>query len=735
MSLLQPTAAPPLVTLCGNPNTGKTSIFNRLTGRRQKVGNYPGVTVEKFEAEIRLDAEHPAVCCDVPGTCSLSARSAEEQIAILAMAGIPPLAPPALTVVVVDSTQLSRNLYLVLQIIEIGGPAIVALNMIDQLEREGLAVDIEAMERELGIPVVPVSGLTGEGIDDLRQRMIDVLDNPDRGRASSRWTSGTPEVRADIDAVAAALPESWLRKSLARKSALATWSLLSIDEDDELGYVSAELRSMVGSRHRAAEQAGREIDREIIESRYAWIDSHMGSFQRETRPPRRAFTERIDHVLLHPVIGFALFLLLMAVVFQALFSWSVPAIEFVEAGMGRLADGARAVLPAGLLEEFVVGGVIGGVGSVVVFLPQILLLFFFIGLMEDTGYMARVAFIMDRVMRAMGLHGRAFVPMLSGFACAVPAVLATRTMERQRDRFLTMMVIPLMTCSARLPVYTLIIGALFPPSKVFGFVPTQGLLMLAMYAFSTVTALIVAAVLGRTVLRGERVPLILEMPPYRRPHVRDVVKMMWQRSSLFLREAGGIILVCAIVLWVLLSFPTNPRLDTDFEALRLDARQTLSAAELDTRLAQLDSDQSGAIFRHSYGARMGQTLEPLIAPLGFDWKIGVGIIGAFAAREVFISTMGVVYGVGADADEASVTLRARIRDEIRDDGRPVYTPLVGLSLMVFFALACQCMSTLAVVKRETRSWKWPTFLFAYMTVLAWVMSFAVYQGGRLLGFE
>jgi ferrous iron transport protein B len=325
--------------------------------------------------------------------------------------------------------------------------------------------------------------------------------------------------------------------------------------------------------------------------------------------------------------------------------------------------------------------------------------------------------------------------MLSGFACAVPAVLATRTMGRQRDRFLTMLVIPLMTCSARLPVYTLIIGALFPPTRVFGFVPVQGLLMLAMYAFSTGMALIVVAVLGRTLLRGVAVPLILEMPAYRRPHVRDVLRMMWMRSSLFLREAGGIILLCAIVLWVLLTFPTHPTLDIDYDALRSDARQILAGTALDEKLERIDAQEEGAIFRRSYGARMGQAIEPILAPLGFDWKIGVGIIGAFVAREVFISTMGVVYGVGAGADEESVTLRAKIRDETHDDGRPVYTPLVGLSLMVFFALACQCMSTLAVVKRETRSWRWPLFLFVYMTALAWVMSFAVYQGGRLLGFS
>ncbi|MDH3785023.1 MAG: ferrous iron transport protein B, partial [Acidobacteriota bacterium] len=726
---------PPLVTLCGNPNTGKTSIFNRLTGKNQKVGNYPGITVEKFVAPVSLDATHPAVICDVPGTHSLSARSAEEQIAILAIAGIPPLEPPDLTVIVVDATQLSRNLYLVLQIIETGGPAIVALNMVDLLKGEGLQIDVARMEQELGIPVVSVSGLSGAGIDTLRKRMIEVLDQPETGRATCRWAPTDHRVREDIDRVARVLPDAWLRKSPARRESLAIWALLSIADDDELGYVSSELRDEVNARYAEAEKQGREIDRTIIANRFDWIDRHLKSFLQQAETARKTFTERIDSVMLHPWIGFALFLVVMGVTFQALFSWSVPAIEFVESGIGLLVKGTRAVMPDGLFTEFLVGGVIAGVGSVVVFLPQILLLFFFIGLMEDTGYMARVAFLMDRLMRAMGLNGRAFVPMLSGFACAVPAVLATRTMERQRDRFLTILVVPLMTCSARLPVYTLIIGALFPPSRVLGIFPKQGLLMLAMYVFSTGMALVVAAVLGRTLLPGGNVPLILEMPSYRRPHVRDVLRMMWLRSSVFLREAGGMILLCTIVLWVLLSFPTHPKLDTDYDALRSEAHQTMGGTALADRLDQLNDQEEGAIFRRSYGARLGQTIEPVLAPLGFDWKIGVGIIGAFAAREVFISTMGVVYGVGSESDEGSVTLRAKIHDETRDDGRPVYTPLVGLSLMVFFALACQCMSTLAVVRRETKSWRLPVFLFAYMTALAWVMSFIVYQGGRLLGFS
>jgi ferrous iron transport protein B len=420
---------------------------------------------------------------------------------------------------------------------------------------------------------------------------------------------------------------------------------------------------------------------------------------------------------LHPALGFVLFLALMTVVFQALFAGADPIIGWIEGLFGWLGARAASVLPDGFLEDLVVNGLIAGVGSVLVFLPQILLLFLFIGLLEDTGYMARVAYLMDRVMRALGLHGRAFVPMLSGYACAVPAILATRTMERHRDRLLTMLVVPLMTCSARLPVYGLLIAAIVPVGSGGPF--AQGLLLAGMYLFSTVIALLAAAVLGRTILKGPRVPLLLEMPPYRVPHWPSVVHMMWQKSSVFVKEAGTVILACTVAMWALLSYPQH-------SAPAPEPAAVLAAPD--------DASAAAAQLQQSYGGRLGRALEPAIAPLGFDWKIGVGLIGAFAAREVFVSTMAVVYGL-EDASDDSPALRERLRTETRSDGRKLYTPLVCLSLMIFFALSCQCMSTLAVVKRETRSWRWPAFLFAYMTALAWVASFVVYQGGRLLGFE
>jgi ferrous iron transport protein B len=703
---VSPAAARPLVVVVGNPNVGKTTLFNRLAGTNARVGNYAGVTVERRPGTLRLVGPDGATAdvelLDLPGCYSLSARSREEQVAIDAVLGIGGEPTPTLALAVVDAGQLVRNLYLVLQLIELEVPLVVALNMIDEVGDDPPSA--AALERLLGVPVIATNARRGEGIDALEAALAAALPRPPRGRVTIAYPAA---LERDLARVVDALPADW-RSTPGRDRALAMWALTSIEEDDELS-VDPRLRAACLAVRRDAGE--RDLEDEVIATRYAFLDRQADGLRSggDQRAAKRRASERIDRVLLHPVFGFAIFLAIMLVLFQSLFSWADPAIRVVEAAIGTLQEWMAAYLPAGLVGDLLREGVVGGVGNVVVFLPQILLLFFFISILEDSGYMARVAYLMDRIMKSLGLHGRAFVPMLSGFACAVPAILATRTMERQRDRLLTMMVIPLMTCSARLPVYTLIIAALFPPTV--GWMPVQGLLMVAMYVFSIVVTLIAAWVLGRTVIPGELVPPILELPPYRLPDARTTLRAMFSRAGVFLREAGTVILVCTIALWVLLSFPRPPEppAGTPPEAARQHA------------------------LAYSWGGRLGHAIEPALAPIGFDWKIGVGIIGAFAAREVFVSTMGLVYGVGEQDDEA-VPLREKIQDERRPDGSPVYTPLVGLSLMIFFALACQCMSTLAVTHRETRSWRWPAFMFVYMTALAWVASFVVYQGGRALGF-
>ncbi len=725
----------PLVLLIGNPNTGKTTLFNRLTGQSARIGNYPGITVERRSGQVRLNrASAPPVIevVDVPGAYSLSARSAEEQIALASLLGINGNPRPDLCVVVVDAGQLARNLYLVVQLLELDVQVVVALNMIDEV-RENPPSESE-LARFLGVPCIATDARRGKGITRIEEAIADALAAPPRTGLAIPYPEA---LERDLNEVARALPAAWAT-SAARTRALSLWALTSIEPDDELEDIEPELRTVsLAVRARAD---SRDIDQEVIATRYAFIDAEIPRLypRAETHPPKRKTSERVDRVLLHPVFGFVIFVGLMLIMFQSLFSWSDPAIRLIEATTSAIAHVVENHAPAGILRDLVTKGVIGGVGNVVVFLPQILLLFFCIGLLEDSGYMARVAFLMDRVMKALGLHGRAFVPMLSGFACAVPAILATRTMERQRDRLLTMLVVPLMTCSARLPVYTLIIGALFPPSRVFGFVPVQGLLMVAMYLFSTIITLIAAGVLGRTAVKGRRIPLILELPPYRMPSLSGTFKMMLQRATMFLKEAGSSILVFTILLWALLSFPRPSNYSEPAPApAAATIHQRAASTEEAPRTSAPSAEEGPADARptaieQSYGGRLGKAIEPALRPLGFDWKIGVGLIGAFAAREVFVSTLGLVYGIG-DADENDAPLRDKIRAE-RKAGVRAYTPLMGLSLMVFFALSCQCMSTLSVVYRETKKLRWPLFMFGYMTTLAYVVSFLVYQGGKLIGF-
>ncbi len=732
------------IVVAGPPNAGKTSLFNALTGARARTGNYPGITVDRRTAELTL-GETRLELVDVPGTYSLSARSKEEQIAIdevLPRAG----RQPSAAIFVADASALERHLYLALQLLETRLPTILCLNMVDDMREHGIVVDAEALARELGIVVIAVSARTGEGLDRLRAA-IGVLarrvEKADGERAGPTIELALPppleEALARVElAIEAAWPApSALSKPRAdaRRAALARWALLSIG-GDELDDVPGALREVVERERREAEaEGGATLEEALVTARYAYVDRVAAKVISRAGQRARA-SERIDAVLTHPLLGLLAFAAVMAVVFQALFAWSEPMMSGIEEAVATTQGFVRAVMPAGPLGELLVDGVIAGVGNVIVFVPQIAMLSLFIVLLEDSGYLARVAFVIDRVMHGVGLHGGAFVPMLSGFACAVPAIMATRTIANRRDRLVTMMALPLMSCSARLPIYALVTAIVFPPgTKTSIGVEAGALALLSMYALSVSATLGAAAVLKRTILKGETPPLLLELPPYRVPQLGSVARAVAQRTRSFLWDAGTIIAAITVVLWALLSYPRDAAGEAELDARARASAHLEDRAERDEAIEAIEHARAELRMEHSVGGHLGHLMEPLIAPLGFDWKIGIGILASFAAREVFVGTLGIVYGVGTDADETSDSLRDRLRAAERGDGSALFTPLSGVSLMVFFVLAAQCMSTLAAIKRESGSWRWAIFTLVYMNTLAYLAALLVYQGGRLLGFS
>ncbi|GAB4199238.1 MAG: ferrous iron transport protein B [Sandaracinaceae bacterium] len=719
------------VVVAGNPNAGKTTLFNALTGSRARTGNYPGITVERRTAQLEVEGL-AVTLVDVPGTCSLSARSAEEQVAIdeiLPRRGH----APDLVLFVADAGALERHLYLAVQILEAGLPLVLCLNMIDEARAVGTRVDVEGIGAALGVPTVAVSARTGEGLDRLRAVLATQLrEGPSPPPAPIVPSGRLAERLGEIEGVVAKVWPPPPGAPPRHTAALARWALLSLG-DDELDDVPSELRAAVVHADRDLADGQTPLDELLVGARYARVDELVRGFVVRA-PTARRTSERIDAVLTHPVGGLLVFVGVMAVLFQALFAWSEPLVGGIEALVALAQDQARALLPEGPLAELIADGVIAGAGNVIVFVPQIALLSLFIVVLEDSGYLARVAFVIDRVMNGVGLHGKAFVPLLSGFACAVPAVMATRTMENRRDRLVTMLALPLMSCSARLPVYALVVAVAFPPgTRTFLGVEAGALALLAMYVLSVITTLGAAAVLKRTVLKGPRPPLLLELPPYRWPQASNVLRTVGERIGSFVANAGTIIAAITIVLWALLSFPRDEEAERAFAA-RAAVAASLAEGPRAEALASIEREQAEARMEHSIAGRLGRALEPAIEPLGFDWKIGVGLIASFAAREVLVGTLGIVYGVGTDADETSEGLRDRLRAARRRDGSPLFTPLTGLSLMVFFVLAAQCMSTLAAVKRESGSWKWALFMVAYMNTLAYVASLVVYQGGRALGW-
>jgi ferrous iron transport protein B len=731
------------VVLTGNPNCGKTTLFNALTGLRARVGNYAGVTVERKEGALTgAESLHPVTVLDLPGTYSLSPQSPDEQIARdILFQRLPEVPAPDLVVVVADASNLQRNLYFATQVIELGHPTLLVLNMIDVARDQGHEIDTEALSKALGVPVIPMVASEGEGLDALRQTLRTLARTPGTRHVIPREFNELPEAFGrEAQALETALEGHFPHRSrLAAAEALLLLSderTLATDKTSAEGTAAGgrypqSLIDQVQAARQRLETAGVDWRSAAIEARYARLFAIEQHVTRETAPPGELLSDRIDRVVTHRVWGLLLFVAVMGLMFQSIFWLAKYPMDGIEAAVDALAQWVGSSMPPGDLNDLITRGAIAGVGSVVIFLPQICLLFLFIGLLEDTGYMSRAAFLMDRLMSRVGLHGKSFIPMLSSFACAIPGIMATRTIETRADRLATILVAPLMSCSARLPVYTVLIAACIPQRNGW-----PGLTLLMMYLLGIAGALGMAWIFKKTLLRGEPPMLILELPPYKRPMLSTVLRQMWDRSKLFLRRAGTVILGINILLWFLATYPRSSELDEQFSQRRAQWKHSVStpptAAETEAGL-QLDHDEAGEKLRQSFAGRLGRAIEPVLKPLGFDWKIGIGIVTSFAAREVFVSTLSVVYNVGGDG-ENTASLAEVMKSERRSDGRAMYTPLTGITLMVFYVFAMQCVSTVAVVRRETNSWKWPLFQTVYMTSLAWILAFLTYQIGSRLGF-
>ncbi|MEJ7578063.1 MAG: ferrous iron transport protein B [Pyrinomonadaceae bacterium] len=730
------------IAMAGNPNAGKTTLFNSLTGLRQKVANYPGVTVERKEGVWTLDPTlPPARLIDLPGLYSFDAASIDERIARDVLTGdVSGTLQPDVIVAVVDATNLERNLYLVTQLIEMGRPLVVALTMVDMAERGRVKIDADELSRSLGFPVVPVVATRRQGLDELAAA---VLRAAEEDAPVQQWQLSETAERELQRLAGSETPSQGSDRRTMRNAAMRDLY------GEELPTESERRAAVEAARGRLAWTNPHWWQEPLLE-RYRWIETITARAveQDAPHPPDNSkdATSFIDRFVTHKVFGLVILFLVMLLVFQTIFSWATLPMDLIDNGFGALGEIVRERLPEGLLADLLVDGVIAGVGGVLVFLPQILLLFFFITILEDTGYMARAAFLTDRLMRGVGLHGKAFMPLLSSFACAIPGIMATRTIENPKDRLATIMIAPLMSCSARLPVYTLMIAAFFTDRKIFGFLSTGALIIMAMYLLGIAVAVGVAWVLKKTILRAPAPPLVMEMPPYRVPNPLTVLQTIWSRAFLFVKRAGTVILAISIVLWALVTFP---RLETTTGANGIDKFYSPATAqavrETGTEsqgapapaVGEEDGDAAGAQLRQSFAGRTGRLIEPVIAPLGFDWKMGIGLISSFAARETLVSTFSIVYNVGTPKngeEEGSSSLIDAVRNARRADGSPAWTPLVAVSMMVFFVLACQCMSTVAIVRRETNSWRWPLFMVAYMLALAYVASLVTYQGGRLLGF-
>ncbi len=733
------------VALVGNPNTGKSTLFGALVGVRQHVGNYPGVTVERKAGRMTLGGRQLEVL-DLPGLYSLAPRSRDEMVACEVLLGdCRGLDHAHAVLCVADAVNLERSLYLVSQVMELGLPVVLAVNMLDVAKEHGIGIDLAALQQRLPIPVVGIQANRRLGMDELKKALAGVLEaDPPAYRAPF------PEV---FEREVEQLTRHWSSSGDGGPVGAGVARRLLLD-------VGGQLQSDMLARGSLPEDAGVELASARIRladancaipavettARYAWVHTVLEDAIRHPDASRTSFSDRVDHVLTHRFWGMLVFVAVMVAIFQAVFVGAQPLMDGIATGVEYAGSWVEVLVPPGALQSLLQKGIVGGVGAILVFLPQIVILFLFLAVLEDCGYIARAAFLADRMMARVGLSGKAFIPMLSCFACAVPGIMAARVIENDRDRLTTILVAPLLTCSARLPVYALIIGAFVPPWTYFcGILNLQGLVLAGLYALGIAAAVVASLILKRTMLRGAAPPFLLELPSYKWPSLRNVTFRVVQRVWQFLRCAGTLILFVSVMVWAALYFPQNPPSLTPLrQSLQsLEARQrqvpadSPEYAQLSERIVELDHEITGEQQRQSILGQLGHVIEPAVRPLGWDWRIGCAVLASLPAREVVVSTMGVIYNLGEDVDPGSEedlnVLQRKMRSATwNGSDRPVFTLPVALSILVFYALCAQCAATLAVMKQETGSWRWPVFAFTYMTVLAYLGALLTYQLGTWL---
>lgn len=696
------------IALVGNPNSGKTSLFNTLTGLNQKVGNFPGVTVDKKTGFCQLDGEVAATVIDLPGTYSLYPRRTDEWVAYKVLMGADQDVHPDIILLVADASNLKRNLLFCSQIIDLKYPVVVALTMMDIARKKGIEVDVPGLERELGVPVIVVNPRKNKGVPQVKKLLAQT--------AKQKYQA--PLVDFIPNKELAATSVNGIQKMFPDLSDYASIHYLINHEnfpfDDKMQHAIEQVE--IDNKFNPTKTQAEEIMQ-----RYTRIKQIMHQAVVEPDPlQKKLFTEKLDNVLLHRVWGYVILLVVLFLLFQSIFWLAQFPMDAIDWSFAKASGWLGNFLPEIWWSNLLINGLIAGLSGILVFVPQIMILFGLITILEDTGYMARISFLSDKLMRKVGLNGKSVMPMISGFACAVPAIMSTRNIENKKERLLTIMVTPLMSCSARLPVYTILIALVVPDRYYAGFLSLQGLVMMGLYLLGLVFALIVSTVLKWIIKLQEKSFFILELPVYRTPRWKNVGITMVEKAKIFVTDAGKVIMVISLLLWFLSSFGPPARMDKvndQFAALRQSAT-TKEEQKI------IGKQYQTAKLENSFAGLAGRSIEPVIRPLGFDWKIGIALITSFAAREVFVGTMATLYSV-EDSDDA--TLKQKMQSAVREDGTKVYTLPTAVSLMVFYVLAMQCMSTLAVVKRETRSWKWPVIQFVYMTGLAYVMSLIAFH--------